>query len=104
MEITNETQITGDVARAMRQRAGLSQHKFWDEVGITQSGGCRYETGRNEIPKAARIVFFLRYVAGIKFDVSTDAGAAEIMQLSAPARKVDEPNRQAIAQLAAATI
>jgi predicted transcriptional regulator len=32
--------------RKMRQNLGLNQHDFWSAVGVTQSGGSRYETGR----------------------------------------------------------
>jgi len=33
-----------------RKSLGLNQSQFWETVGVTQSGGSRYETGRN-IPK-----------------------------------------------------
>jgi transcriptional regulator with XRE-family HTH domain len=99
MEISNETKITGEVARHLRTAAGESQRTFWERVGFTQSGGCKYEAGTTEIPKAARTVIFLRYVAGIEFDVSTDKGAAEVMRQSAPARQKDQLNKQALAQL-----
>jgi transcriptional regulator with XRE-family HTH domain len=32
--------------RAVRQRLGLNQRDFWGRVGVTQSGGSRYENGR----------------------------------------------------------
>ena len=32
--------------RKMRQNLSLNQHDFWSAVGVTQSGGSRYETGR----------------------------------------------------------
>jgi predicted transcriptional regulator len=33
-----------------RKKLGLTQTNFWAKVGITQSGGCRFESGRN-IPR-----------------------------------------------------
>jgi predicted transcriptional regulator len=39
--------------REIRQELGLNQLEFWSKVGVTQSGGSRYESGR-EIPKAVR--------------------------------------------------
>ena len=32
--------------RKLRRGLGLNQHDFWAAVGVTQSGGSRYETGR----------------------------------------------------------
>jgi len=32
--------------RKLRRGLGLNQHDFWSAVGVTQSGGSRYETGR----------------------------------------------------------
>lgn len=34
-------------ARALRKRRGFRQVDFWAKVGCTQSGGSRYEAGRN---------------------------------------------------------
>ena len=36
--------------RHLRQRLGLNQLQFWSAVGVTQSGGSRYESGR-DMPK-----------------------------------------------------
>ena len=36
--------------RAIRQRLGMNQQDFWGQIGVTQSGGSRYESGR-EMPK-----------------------------------------------------
>lgn len=33
--------------RSLRQSLGLNQIDFWGTYGVTQSGGSRYETGRN---------------------------------------------------------
>ena len=33
--------------RDIRQKLGLSQSLFWSALGVTQSGGSRYESGRH---------------------------------------------------------
>jgi transcriptional regulator with XRE-family HTH domain len=37
----------GEKALAFRKKAGLNQKDFWTQFGVTQSGGSRYEGGRN---------------------------------------------------------
>lgn len=39
--------------REIRRRLGLNQNDFWSQIGVTQSGGSRYESGRN-MPKPVR--------------------------------------------------
>jgi transcriptional regulator with XRE-family HTH domain len=34
-------------ARALRRKLGINQQQFWSELGVTQSAGSRYESGRN---------------------------------------------------------
>ncbi|WP_148716445.1 helix-turn-helix domain-containing protein [Chitinolyticbacter meiyuanensis] len=31
---------------AIRAKTGLNQKEFWEAVGVTQSGGSRFESGR----------------------------------------------------------
>ena len=33
--------------REIRRKLGLNQQQFWSALGVTQSGGSRYESGRN---------------------------------------------------------
>ena len=33
--------------REIRRRLGLNQQEFWTKIGVTQSGGSRYESGRS---------------------------------------------------------
>ena len=47
--------------RHLRQRLGLNQQQFWSAVGVTQSGGSRYETGRS-MPKPVRELLRLVHV------------------------------------------
>ena len=45
----------------LREFSGLNQTDFWSAVGVTQSGGSRYETGR-EMPKPVRELLRLVYI------------------------------------------
>ena len=47
--------------RHIRQRLGLNQQEFWSKVGVTQSGGSRYESGRS-MPKPVRELLRLVHV------------------------------------------
>lgn len=38
---------TGAEAKAVRAKLGLNQTEFWRPMGVTQSAGSRYESGRN---------------------------------------------------------
>jgi DNA-binding transcriptional regulator YiaG len=51
--------------RALRKKMGMNQAEFWLPLGITQSGGSRYETGRN-IPESVRILLHLAYAPPAK--------------------------------------
>lgn len=45
--------------RKLRRSLGLNQQEFWTAVGVTQSGGSRYETGRsmsNPVRELVRLV------------------------------------------------
>ncbi len=50
--------------RPLRQRLGLNQQQFWSAVGVTQSGGSRYESGRS-MPKPVVELVRLVHVEGI---------------------------------------
>lgn len=39
--------------REIRRRLGMNQQEFWTRIGVTQSGGSRYESGR-AMPKPVR--------------------------------------------------
>ena len=53
--------------KEFRTVRGENQKDFWERFGATQSGGSRYEAGR-ELPNPAAILVAL-YVAGIIDDV-----------------------------------
>src|SRR6476659_8031599 len=47
--------------REIRQRLGMNQEEFWTRIGVTQSGGSRYEGGRS-MPRPARELLRLVHV------------------------------------------
>ena len=53
-----------------RNGLGLNQSEFWSRIGVTQSGGSRYETGR-KMPKPVAMLFELVY--GIKNDDAAES-------------------------------
>ncbi len=50
--------------REIRRKLGLNQQQFWSTLGVTQSGGSRYESGRN-MPKPVRELLRLVHVEQI---------------------------------------
>ena len=53
--------------RDIRKKKGLNQIDFWKQVGVTQSGGSRYESGRN-MPKAVRELIRIIHIEGIDLE------------------------------------
>ena len=47
--------------REIRRKLGLNQQQFWSKIGVTQSGGSRYESGRN-MPRPVRELLRLVHV------------------------------------------
>ena len=46
--------------RALRWNKMLKQGEFWQRIGVTQSGGSRYENGR-KMPKPVQTLVLLAY-------------------------------------------
>jgi len=53
--------------REIRRKLGLNQSEFWSELGVTQSGGSRYESGRN-IPRPVQALLRLVHIEQIDID------------------------------------
>src|SRR3954453_21607364 len=47
--------------REIRLRLNLNQQEFWGQIGVTQSGGSRYESGRS-MPKPVRELLRIMHV------------------------------------------
>jgi len=50
--------------RGIRRRLGMNQQEFWGRIGVTQSGGSRYESGRN-MPKPVQELLRVVHVGQI---------------------------------------
>ncbi len=47
-----------DTVKAVRQKSGMNQLAYWSRFGVTQSGGSRYEAGR-DIPTSTSMLMWL---------------------------------------------
>ena len=69
----------------IRRKLRLSQYDFWNKVGVTQSGGSRYENGRN-MPKPVRELVRLVHIQ--KVDLSKiqkdDLIVAKLLKIKNP--------------------
>ena len=50
--------------RDIRRKLGMNQQQFWSKLGVTQSGGSRYESGRS-MPRAVQQLLRLIHVEKI---------------------------------------
>src|ERR1044071_34546 len=53
--------------REIRRRLRMNQQEFWSRIGVTQSGGSRYESGRT-MPKPVRELLRLVHIEGIPLE------------------------------------
>lgn len=53
--------------KEIRRKLRLNQHDFWSRIGVTQSGGSRYESGRT-MPKPVRELLRLVHIEGIALE------------------------------------
>ena len=53
--------------KEIRKKTGLNQIDFWGKVGVTQSGGSRYETGR-KMPKPVRELLRLVHIERVDLE------------------------------------
>jgi len=62
--------ITGEQAFKLRTKLGVNQQQFWSILGVTQSGGSRYESGRN-MPTPVQRLYWLIYIVGVADNLPT---------------------------------
>lgn len=53
--------------REIRHKLGMNQSEFWSQLGVTQSGGSRYESGRS-IPKPVQALLRLVHIEHVDID------------------------------------
>jgi transcriptional regulator with XRE-family HTH domain len=71
--------------REIRRKLGMNQSQFWSKIGVTQSGGSRYESGRN-IPRPVQALLRLVHIEQV--DISKikkeDMDVVEYLKASNP--------------------
>ena len=58
--------------RDIRKRLNMNQSEFWSRIGVTQSGGSRYESGRS-LPKPVRELVRLVYLRDVALEMANGA-------------------------------
>ncbi len=53
--------MNGKQALALRERAKLRQTEFWNLIGLSQTAGSRYESGKRRIPRNIELLLQLIY-------------------------------------------
>ena len=71
--------------REIRRKLGMNQSQFWSKIGVTQSGGSRYESGRN-IPRPVQALLRLVHIEQIDINKVTkdDVDVAEYLKTTNP--------------------
>ncbi|WP_374479480.1 cupin domain-containing protein [Zoogloea sp.] len=75
--------MSGPEIVRLRQRSGLIQKQFWGRLSVTQSGGSRYESGR-DVPEHVLALLHLAYGP-------VDEAQALLMKLREPGLSVPRP-------------
>jgi transcriptional regulator with XRE-family HTH domain len=91
MRNTNRTTNPGDI----RRKLGLNQSEFWGKIGVTQSGGSRYESGRN-MPRPVRELLRLVHIEGIDLAKAKGEDLAIAEQLKRSNARLYERMRSAV--------
>ena len=72
----------GEEVRELRRKLGLNQGEFWANFQTTQSGGSRYESGR-EIPNPVQVLLNIAFGTDVKATSIFD----ELRQFGRPKKK-----------------
>jgi len=91
MQKATRTVNPGDI----RRKLGLNQSEFWGKIGVTQSRGSRYESGRNR-QRPVRELLRLVHIEGIDLTRAKGEDFAIAEQLKRSNAKVYEKMRSAV--------
>ena len=71
--------------REIRRKLGMNQSQFWSKIGVTQSGGSRYESGRN-IPRPVQALLRLVHIERVDINKikKDDLEVVEYLKASNP--------------------
>jgi transcriptional regulator with XRE-family HTH domain len=87
--------------REIRRRLRMNQQEFWSRIGVTQSGGSRYESGRS-MPKPVRELLRLVHIEGIALERARGADFEVVSYLKKANPKLYTSLRKAAGARAAA--
>ena len=59
--MTTKKQTTIKDYRALRRKLDMNQTEFWSRLGVTQSGGSRYEASSRKVPKPVAMLAVIAY-------------------------------------------
>ena len=59
--MTTKKQTTIKDYRALRRKLDMNQTEFWSRLGVTQSGGSRYEASSRRVPKPVAMLAVIAY-------------------------------------------
>ena len=74
---------TATAIKQFRKSLGMTQAEFWARVAISQSGGSRYESGRN-IPLIVRICLDIAYGSRQKREAAIRRLRGRLISMPAP--------------------
>lgn len=76
MKLMTEKDITGGVARDLRNQLGLTQDAFWGPIYRQRKQASDYERvfADKQLPDIVRMIIFIRYYLGFDYDISTPEG------------------------------
>ena len=83
--MTNAKTTDKNEPREIRRKLGLNQQQFWSKIGVTQSGGSRYESGRN-IPRPVQALLRLVHVEQVDINKvkKDDVDVADYLKATNP--------------------
>lgn len=81
----SKTTLSPQALRELRLQRQMSLKQFWGALGYSPSRGCAYETGKTKLPRHARRLVYLEYVAG----VPTDIDSVRFQQFESVCRALD---------------
>lgn len=81
MELQSGEIITGKFVKELRHHTLKTQHEFWGQLGLTQSGGWRYEND-TPIPQPMQKLIILRHALGDEFEAAIERGVKELRAIA----------------------
>lgn|SRR5690554_1258148 len=91
MKITSPEQITGPLAKGLREKAGMTQRDFWGQFGASKCRASYYENEKWEINPQVKQLVYLKYICGIP----VFGPHADLLKLGKAARDIMKQRKEA---------